>query len=661
MNIKILDSWLREYLETKANPQEIAEKLSLTSVSVERVEPFGAASVKDFVYDIEITTNRPDLMSVVGLAREAATILPQFDIEAKFIEPKFQNVSNKARLELEIITDSKLVNRLCAIALDISVKESPEYIKKRLEATGINPHNNLIDVTNYVMREIGHPMHAFDYDKLKAFKKLIIREAKTGEKIVDLHGDEHTLKGGDIVADDGTGTIIDLLGIMGTFNSAVDDSTKRVLLFVDNDNQHKIRKTSMSLGLRSEAAVLNEKGVDPEKAYEAILRGVDLLEKIADGKVISEVFDAYPNKPTERIVSVTEEKIKSVIGIEIPFKTSSKILSDLGFEVTTGKNEIKTKVPSWRANDVEIPEDLVEEIARVYGYFRLPSILTQSIDVKPYSESCDQFYFELRVREALKYWSFTEIYTYPMVSEDLLEVATKDAVTIKNPLTLDRVYMRTTLIPSLLEAARENKNRQELKIFEISNVYHKKQKALPEEKLMFAAILKNPKADFFELKGIVEAVFSDLGIKVYEFRNAESGARGASIYIGKTYAGEIEQLEADIVDFELDFEVLRTNASLAKIYTPVSKFPESSEDLRFEIDPDLIGVDETIPYQKIVKTIKEQSSLIKDISLLDVYKNKKTFHIVYQSNERNLTNEDLTELREKITSALKKHFKAEPA
>ncbi len=650
MNIRILHSWLKEYLKTEASAHTIAEKLSLTSVSVERIEPLE----KDFIYDIEITTNRPDLMSIIGLAREAATILPQFGIEAKFIEPDFQNIANKNPLEIEIKIDANLVNRICAVALDITLKESPDYIKKRLEATGINPHNNLIDVTNYVMREIGHPMHAFDYDKLLGFGKFIIREAAACEKIVDLHGDEYTLKGGDIIADDGTGIIIDLLGIMGTQNSAVDDNTKKVMLFVDNDNQHKIRKTSMSLGIRTDAAILNEKGVDPEKAFDSIRRGVQLLKEIADAKVISKIHDVYPNKVKTKTVSVAEEKINSVIGIDIPLITCEKILSDLGFEATIEKNEIKTKVPSWRSNDVEIPEDLVEEIARVYGYFRLPSVLPQSSEIQIYNQAKDIFYWEKRVRSSMKYWGFTEIYTYPMVSENLLEVAPGEAVTIKNPLTEDHIYMRTTLIPSILEASRENKNRNELKLFELANVYIKREKDLPEEKLMLAAVLKHEKVSFFEAKGIMEGILQDLGIKDYEFKEAKSGGQGTDIYIGKTQAGEIEQLEANIVDFELDFDILFKNASSAKIYKPKSIFPEAIEDLRFEIDP-------KVTYEKIVKTIKEQSELITDVSLLDIYQNKKTFRIVYQSNEKNLTAEDITPIREKIISSLKKSFKADPA
>ncbi len=649
MNIKILDSWLRQYLKSSAKPEIIAKNLSLTSVSIERIEKLE----KDYVYDIEVTTNRPDIMSVVGLAREAAAVLPQFEIDAKFLPPKFKNPPKAPELDIEIKNDPRLVNRICAVALSVKLGPSPIKIRQRLEASGIRSLNNVVDVTNYVMREIGHPMHVFDLDRL-ASKKLIIREAIKGEKLVTLDGKEFTLAGGDIVADDGTGQIVDLLGIMGVERSVVTDTTSRVLLFTDNNDPARIRKTSMGLALRTEAATLNEKGVDPELAMDALLAGVELLEEIADAKVISEVVDIYPNKPKSHSISILENKVNAVIGLKIPLKVSSQILESLGFKTKTIGSILKVDVPSWRINDVQIEEDLIEEIARVYGYLKLPSTLPAFETGEPYNLATDRFYWEQKVKNALKYFGFTEIYTYSMVSENLLEVAPSEAVTLKNPLTEDHVYMRTALVPSLLNATRENKNREELKLFELANVYVKHERKLPDEKLKLAGILKNPKANILEVKGIVEALMNDIGIENVEFKKTPSGAVGVGVYIGNDFLGEIEKLDADLIDFEFDFETILKHATLKKIYKPVSKFPESIEDLRFEID-------EAVPYEKIVRTIKQQSGLIKKVELLDVYKNKKTFRIIYQSDERNLTGEDLEQARQKIISALKKSFRAEPA
>src|SRR3989344_5721569 len=649
MNIKILDSWLREYLKTKASPQKIAEYMSLTSVSIEKLEKLG----DDYIYDIEVTTNRPDLMSVIGLAREGAALLPQFGIEAKFNAPKFEKPNIDKKLEVEIINDPRLVNRICAVALEINLGKSPQKVSRRIEASDIRSLNNAVDATNYVMREIGHPMHVFDLDRLTN-RKIIVRESKKGEKVVTLDGKGYELPGGDIVADDGTGKIVDLLGVMGTESSVVVDSTKRILLFVDNNDPSRIRKTSMSLALRTEAATLNEKSVDSELGMDAILRGVELLKEIAGAKVISEIVDIYPNKPKTTFISTSEQKINSIIGADIPLKTVTKILEDLGFETQANDSNIKVKVSSWRLNDVQIEEDLTEDIVRIYGYHKIPSTIPAFETGEPYNLTNSQFYWEKKVKDALKYFGFTEIYTYSMVSESLLEIATENALTIRNPLDEEHVYMRTTLVPGILSAARENKGREELKLFELANVYIKKPKSLPDEKLKLAGIYKKPNASFLELKGVVESLLGELGISEFQFKPTESGAYGAAVYVDKDLLGEIEQLEEDLIDFEFDFETILKHATLKKIYKPISKFPQSIEDLRFEID-------ETIPYEKIVKRIKEQSDLIKEVSLLDVYQNKKTLRIVYQSYERNLSNEDLTDTREKITSALKRSFKAEPA
>ncbi len=417
MNIQILDSWLRENLKTKASPKQIAEKLSLSSVSVEKLEKKG----EDYLYDIEVTTNRPDLMSVVGLAREAATVLSHNGIAAEFQKLTFPTVTTKLiKEEFTIENDPKLVNRVCAVVIEVTAKPSPKKIKERLEASNIRSLNNIIDVTNYVMRAIGNPMHAFDYDLL-ATKKFVIRESRPGEKYTTLDNKEYILPGGDIVADYGTGKIADLLGVMGPKQSAVSDATKRILFFVDNNEPHRIRKTSMSLGLRTEAAILNEKGIDPELSMDALLYGVKLYEEFADGKVISEIIDIYPNKVKRNEIIVNEDKINSVIGIAVPLKTSSSILKSLGFEVEIKDRSLLVKPPSFRTRDVEITEDVIEEIARIYGYENIPNRIPELTNQKPFNFSKNQFFFEDRTKDALKYWGFTESYTYPMVSEDLYE------------------------------------------------------------------------------------------------------------------------------------------------------------------------------------------------------------------------------------------------
>lgn len=647
MNIKILDSWLREYLKTKATPKEIAEKLSLTSVSVERLEKYGK---DDFVYDIEITTNRPDLMSVIGLARETACILPQFGIDTKFIEPEFEIPKEKLKenLKLDIKNNPLLVNRIVAAIIDINIKESPHYIKERLEASGIRNLNNVIDVTNYVMREVGYPTHVFDYDRLNT-KKIIIRESKKGEKITTLDGKTYSLPGGDIIAENGRNEIIDLIAIMGLQNSVVTNSTKRIVFFINHAKPHIVRKTSMNLGIRTEAAILNEKEIDPELITNALNRGVELFKKIAQGKLASLIIDIYPNTPKTKQISISLDKINKSIGVNIPVKISLEILAKLGFKAKMQKNNIIVTVPTWRLGDVGIEEDITEEIARVYGYHKLPNIIPPLISAEDYHVALDPFYWEKRAKNTLKYWGFTEIYTYSMVSEEMLEGPTKDSVKIKNPLTLDMAYMKKTLVPSLLQVIKENKSREELKIFELSNVYHPKTNDLPNEVLMLAGIIKKEKVSFYEVKGIIEQLLSDLGIKNPIFITKESGGIGASIIVKNTNIGELEILDENIADFELNFDILKKQASLKKIYKPTPKFPPIIEDLRLEAG-------QNISYGQILSVIKKQSNLIVDVSLIDIYENKKTFRIRYQDQSKNLTNEEVSKIREKIQISLKEEL-----
>lgn len=642
MNIKILDSWLREYLTTDAKPKEIAKNLSLTSVSIERTEKWQ----DDLLYDIEVTTNRPDLMSVVGLAREASAVLPQFGSKTTFNAPKLTRTrqENPEGVKLTIVNDPKLVDRICAVVMEVTVKQSPKRIQNRLESTDIRSLNNLIDVTNYVMRTIGHPAHVFDFDRLNT-DKLTIRESKKGEEIETLDGKKYVLTGGDIIAEDAKGRIVDLLGVMGLKNSVVTDQTKRILFFIDTTNPQRIRKTSMSLSIRSEAAQLNEKGVDPELAYDALLFGIKLYKEIADGKVVSELIDIYPNKPKVKTISVTEEKINTVIGVPVPFKTAEKILISLGFDVKATKDTLTATVPSWRASEMEIPEDLIEEIARVYGYHNLPSILPPLVSEEPLQISKDAFYWETRVKHMLKYWGLTEVYTYSMVAEELLEGPLNEAVILRNPLDEDHVYMRKTLVPSLLQVLQENKAYKTIKIFEVANVYKKNGSDLPTEQRMLAGLIKHPNVSFYDVKGIVEQLGTDLGIQ-FTFKVAKESV-GADVFIGKEHIGTIEELDDEIVDFELNFEKIITHASMKKKYTQLSKFPPIVEDLALEIDED-------IPTGEIITTIKKQSPLIRDVSLFDKYQNKRTFHIIYQSNERNLVTTEIGEIREKITAVLQK-------
>ena len=643
MNIKILDSWLREFVTTKATPKQIAEKLSLSSVSVERIEKKG----NDFIYDIEITTNRPNLMSLVGLARETAAVLQENDIQATFIPPKIHEPKTTNGVSITINNDKNLVNRILAVVMDVTVKSSPKELIERLESTDIRSLNNLIDITNYVMRVIGHPTHVFDFDRLNT-KSLTIRESKKGETIETLDKKVHSLSGGDIVAVNDQGEIVDLLAVMGLENSVVTNDTKRILFFIDNCNANRIRKTSMSLGIRSEAAVINEKTIDAELAMDAMLYGISLFEKIANGKVISRIIDIYPNKIKPKSITVTQEKITKVIGVEVPLKKSASILSHLGFLVEKHNEALTVIPPSFRLEDITIAEDIIEEIARIYGYHNIPNIIPP-LSSLPFTT--DEFVWEDKIRDAMKYWGFTEVYTYPMVSEKLLDGSVDDAVTIQNPLGEDMVYMRKTLTPSLLQVISKNKNYDTIHIFEIANVYEKRNNNLPNEFLKFAGVIKQQHNSFFAVKGLLEQLMQDLGIKNPVFTSLKKEGNGVSIFIANEFIGNIEILDSKIITFELDFSVLLKHVTAKKVYQPMSKYPAVIEDLA-------IIAPSTILTGNLINEIKKQSDLIREVTLLDKYEDIRTYHILFQSYQKNLTNEDVVPVRMKILNMLKDKFNA---
>ena len=648
MNIKILDSWLREYLKTSATPKKIAEKLSLTSVSVEHIEKYK----NDFVYDIEITTNRPDLMSVVGLAQEAATVLPESGIDATFIKSQttLPDVHPSKSLELHITFDPKLVNRISAVIMEVTIKQSPQYIKDRLDASGIRSLNNVIDITNYVMREIGHPTHVFDYDRLLNHT-LNIRESKKGEKITTLDGKEYALSGGDIIADNGKGEIVDLISIMGTANSVVTNSTKRIIFFIDNVDPHRLRKTSMEQGIRTEAVILNEKGVNPEHATDALARGIELFEKLADGKIISDVIDFYPHQPKETTITLSEEKINTVVGIAIPLNKSKQILTSLGFGVEQIENKLIVTIPAKKqGDDMQLPVDLIEEIARVYGYTNISDTLPVFSEQTYFHLGNNEFYWEDRIKDALKYFGFTETYTYPMVSETLYEGPIENAVTIQNPLTDDMVYMRNSLIPSLLNVIKENQDHTTIHIFELANIYEKNGKDLPKQLLKLGGVIRKPHASFLEIKGVIEELLEDLGINNVVFKQL-SDRYGALLIINKQELGTVEIFDKTTITFELDFQTLITHATLKKLYRPVSKYPSIIEDLAI-IAPLHVSTGD------LMEEIKKQSKLIQDVTLLDKYQETRTFHIIYQSYDKNLNDKEVGEIREKILKALKDKFDA---
>jgi phenylalanyl-tRNA synthetase beta chain len=595
MNLVIPHSWLKDYLDTEAQPPKIAECLSLCGPAVEKL----TKTNDDWIYEIEVTTNRVDCMSVLGIAREAAAILPQFGLKAQ-LKPSgtLPEVDQNRSFPLKLKVDHRLCPRFTAVVIkNVKIKPSPQFIQERLEKSGLRPINSAVDISNYLMRAFGQPVHTFDFDKIK--QKMVLRESKKGEKITTLDGKTFTLPGGDIVIEDGGKRLIDLCGIMGGQNSAVDSQTQNVLLFVQTYSARYIRRTSMILGQRSEAAQIFEKQPDPEQVLPVLLTGIQLFKDWTGGDQESNIIDLYPKPYKPKTVTAPLSLIKNRLGVDISQQTVDKILQSLGFD--------RGRVPSWRAQDINLPEDIIEEVARIYGYHRLPSQIMSGPIPLTYPKT--NFYLEQQIKHWLVGWGLTEIYTNSLIGQNL-----PGQLKIKNALSADWQYLRNSLVPS---------HTQNFEAFEIANIYQPRPGQLPEEKLQL--IISGFK-DFAKLKGIVDALFAKLHLPV----EAELVANYAVI----------------------DLDIIMKKARIYPRFRPLSPYPPIIEDLTFTLPP-------RTRLGPVMNTIKQLDAIIDKVELNQIYAQNYTFTITYQRHSQQLSAAEIAPVRKKIVQELAAGFKAE--
>ncbi|QQS39556.1 phenylalanine--tRNA ligase subunit beta [Candidatus Woesebacteria bacterium] len=642
MNILILDSWLRDYLITNAKAQDIARCLSLCGPSVERINKINIGGKVDYVYDIEVTTNRVDMMSVWGIAREASVILPEFGFKAKLKKPALQKYAKLTKpLPLKISINPALTHRVMGIVIDnIKNRETPKWMKDRLTASGFRSLGALVDITNYVMTEIGHPTHVFDYDLITT-KQFVLRESKKNERIVSLENKEYKLPGGDIVIDDSTGQIIDLPGIIGTKNSVVNATTKRVLLFMETNDPVRIRKTSMTLGIRTVAATLNEKGVDPTLSDYALSLGVSLFQKICHASVASNVIDKYPKKQKQNIVKITHAKIEKLIGTHIDKKRVITILSSLGFGMKATKEGYEVSTPSWRNRDITIAEDIVEEVVRIFGYHNVPCTkLSGEIPDKPTDMP---FKFEMAVKSILKELGANEVYTFSLVSKTM---TVGNELKLSNPLGSDHSFLRVSLLPSLRKAADVNVAQESnFLLFEVANIYIPSKGNLPQEKMTLGGIFV--KTDYEKAKGVIETLLDKLNIPyVFHPTDAHGFKAGQRLQVltNRKYIGFFGVLMDNSIYFEFDMSLLKKFSRNAT-YKPIPQFPAHIEDITSIVPKNTYIGD-------LMDGIKHASNQITKIQLIDTYNDAFTFRIWYQDCNKTLSDEDVRKIRQEVVKYL---------
>lgn len=655
MNIKITHSWLLDYLETDATPQEIQKYLSLCGPSVERIEE----KEGEVVYDIEITSNRIDTASVLGIAREAAAILPQFGKKAVLKEQKELSLPRPTEsVALDIQDPQGVCRRVLGIVMEVSaITESPEYISKRLLATDTRSLNNVVDVTNYVMTEMGHPTHVFDYDRI-ASHTLLLRHAKKGEKIVTLDEKIYQLDETDIIIDDGTGRVIDLPGIMGTANSVVTNDTKRILFFIESNDPVSIRRTSMRYGIRTMASTINEKNPDPNLAYTALLRGIELFIQVAGAKPVSSIVDIYPHKTNPIEIKTSKSFIDKKAGVAIPMETILSILKNLGFAVTVQEtDDLTITVPTQRVGDVSIPEDIVEEVTRVYGYFAIPSVLQSMAYVAQPKDTELLFQYQHLVKLYLKHLGYTEVMNYSAVSLALLkqfEIDSLEHLYITNSISEDIKYLRQSLIPSLVKNIKQNEGfAKEMKLFELAKTYIPT-KSLPiEENKLTIATTKS----FDELKKIVIGLLEELNIS-YELAEGNDNAfllptvSGSVVHDGVRIGsyGQVKpslcrngELEKAVFIAELSFKDLMHAARIMPDYKSFSQFAHIANDITIKKD---------MSFTDMKKKAFEASKKLASLDLVGTYKDTITLHLVFTDHTRNLEEEEVKKEVETIKKAL---------
>ena len=576
-------------------------------------------------------------------------------------------------LKLDIlIKDKSLCPRFTAIVVDnVKIKPSPAYIRSRLETCGIRTINNIVDITNYLMLELGQPMHTFDYDKIKG-ARMILRSSRENEKITTLDGQVRALPKDTIVIQDSS-RLIDLCGIMGGENSRVTSRTKKVVIFVQAYDPHKIRKTTQALAFRTDAAARFEKGIDPEGILPALKRAVFLAKETAGAKIASELVDIYSKKQVAPKIRLSFEKLNGYLGIDLPDTKAVQLLSYLGFKVKTSVSSLGAQTPSWRTTDIEDDVDLIEEIARLYGYHKLPSRLPQGETPQKSESQLEQV---IELKKALKFLGLTEIISYSIIPKKLLaltKTAPTKAVELANPLSENWQYMRPSLVPSLLEVVSQNSNTNAyLKLFEVAKTYIAQKNDLPRQDLMLSIVLSGE--DFYKAKGIVENVLKILkrqGKWQIPSKNNPlfSENQTAEIKAGEQIVGMVGEVNPEIVDyFKIGNRFAAAEINLSKIlqlptilpsYHPIPKYPPVIEDISAIFA-------KAAPIAEIVETIEKASTLAKKVEVIDIFQDEKigqdkrsiTIRITYQKSTTTPSQEEVAEQKARIVEALEKDFRA---
>ncbi len=632
----------------------------------------------DAVFDLEVTPNRPDCLSVLGVAREVAALTKQ---EVRLPSSAYDEAGPEIDKHVSVeIADPDLCRRYCASLIEgVKIGPSPAWMQQRLTACGMRPINNVVDITNYVMLEYGQPLHAFDFRKIGG-AKIVVRRARTGEKLTSLDGVDRELRPDILVIADQSIPVA-IAGVMGGADSEVTEVTTSVLLESANFNQVSIRRTSSGLKLRSEASMRFERGISPELTVPALRRATQLMLQIGGGQAAKGLADAYPGKKEAKTIQLRTSSVTRLLGLDLTQEQITNTLASLGFQCAQkDSSETIVTVPYWRM-DVNQPADLAEEVARIMGYAAIPTTTLSS--ELPRQQVDTALAFREQLRDLMVAAGHQEIITYSLTSQDKLATAAsaEDAIRVANPLSTELEYLRTSLRPGLLSTLAANQKYEDggIRLFEIGRVFLGRGNDLPDEREVLGGVISGPRgalswlgdkgqSDFFDAKGAVESVLSRLGIEAnYEAASEEKlrPGRMAKVVVGQTVVGIIGELHPRVAEsfdllpqpvalFELDIERLLSSVKEKRGYRPLSRFPRSVRDIA-------VLVDVQVPAKKMLEVVRSVP-LVGQVSLFDLYSGKQVptgkksvaFRIAYQSDTRTLTEEELEAAENEILSRLAK-------
>jgi len=635
----------------------------------------------DEVFEIGLTPNRADAMSHMGVARDLRAGLLQRGTTSELITPSVSNFKvEKRTLKIDIkVEDSKLVPRYCGVTISgVTVKSSPNWLQNRLKAIGLTPKNNIVDVTNYVLHELGQPLHAFDAAQIQG-SKVIIKTLPTGTKFITLDDIERSLHEEDLVICDESGPLC-LAGVFGGKTSGVSNETTTIFLESAYFNPVSVRKTAKRHTLSTDASFRFERGIDPSITEYALKRAALLIQEVAGGEITSDIIDVYPKRIEDFSVFIHFQKVNRIIGEEIKPETIKKILASLDIKVNSISDAgLGLLIPSYRV-DVTREIDVIEEILRVYGYnnVTIPGKLNATVFNSPRTE---EYHVQNTIANQLCGLGFNEMMANSLTTPDYIglsqQLEAEQNVMMLNPLSNDLSAMRQSLLFSALEAVAFNNNRRrsDLKLFEFGKTYHKTAEGHLEEKHLTLTLTGNrsneswikaqEKSDFFLIKGYVMAILNRLGIEQKTVAIPvvnDIFAEGLALAIGKEIIVEFGSIKKTVVKhFDIKQEVVYADFNWGKLqkyisnkikYTDIPKYPEVRRDFA-------LLVDETIQFEQIFNLAKQtEKSVLKQVKLFDVYQGKnlpegkKSYAVsfILQDDTKTLTDSQIDKIMGKLQS-----------